>query len=259
MKNLGETLKQARATKGVELRDASDATKIRIDFLSKMEEGDFDFDLPEIYKRGFLRLYAAYLGLDPKAVMASYYAATGGRRTDKESLRAQNAKKQFLGELDEESASNSPETRYDDEPDADIDSESGAADDKSKYLKIGAIVFCVIAAIVIIVAGVSKFSGSSESRTVAQGLDIPECVITIKALADTSYKLTPESNPNFIYHKGEVPAGDVKTFKVQEALIIQPLPGKIGDLRIERDGVHLDYARLITTPAPKYKISMPRQ
>ena len=48
MKNLGETLKQARANKGVELRDVSDATKIRIDFLAKREEGDFNFDLPEI-------------------------------------------------------------------------------------------------------------------------------------------------------------------------------------------------------------------
>ena len=56
MKNLGETLKQARAAKGVEIRDASDATKVRSDFLRHMENGDFDFDLPEIYKRGFLRL-----------------------------------------------------------------------------------------------------------------------------------------------------------------------------------------------------------
>ena len=53
MKNLGETLKQARANNCVELRDVSDATKIRTDFLAKMEEGDFNFDLPEIYKRGF--------------------------------------------------------------------------------------------------------------------------------------------------------------------------------------------------------------
>ena len=260
MKNLGETLKQARAHKGVELRDAADATKIRADFLSKMEEGDFEFDLPEIYKRGFLRLYAAYLGLDPKAVMASYFASTGGRLSDKESKRAQDAKKQFMSELDEDSASTSPENRYDDEPDADIAPDAQRPSDNSKYFKIGAIVLGVIAAIILLVSVVSKLSGGSETPTVAEGLeDIPECVITIKALADTSYKLTPESNPNYIYHQGEVRAGDVKTFKVQESLIIQPLPERIGDLRIERDGVHLDYARLIPKPAPRYKISMPKR
>lgn len=259
MKNLGETLKQARANKGVELRDVSDATKIRTDFLAKMEEGDFNFDLPEIYKRGFLRLYAAYLGLDAKAIMADYYASTGGRHSDKESQRAQTAKKQFLGELDEESASNSPENRYDEEPNSDLSPDGISADDKSKYLKIGAIVACVIAAIILIVAVVSKFSSDAETPTVAQGLEIPECVITIKALTDTSYKLTPESNPNYTYHKGEVRAGDVKTFKVSEALIIQPLPGKIGDLHIERNGQHLDYAGLIKKNAPKYKIALPKQ
>ncbi len=258
MKNLGETLKRARANKGVELRDASDATKIRTDFLSKMEEGDFNFDLPGIYKRGFLKLYAVYLGLDEKAIMADYYASTGGKHSEKDSQRAQNAKRQFLGEFDEESASTSAESRYDDEPNSDMSPDAMSSENKSKYLKIGVIVAAVIAAIILIVSAVSKFSADPEVAVVTEGLETPECVITIKALTDTSYKLTPESNPNYIYHKGEVRAGDVKTFKVNEALVIQPLPGKIGDLRIERNGQHLDYARLITRPAPKYKISMPK-
>ena len=72
MKNLGEKLHEARVARGVTLRDAADMTKIRIDFLQNMEDGNFDFDLPEVYKRGFIRLYAQFLRLDPKAIHDEY-------------------------------------------------------------------------------------------------------------------------------------------------------------------------------------------
>lgn len=74
MPNLGERLEEARKRQGVSLREAAEATKIRADFLLEMESNRFDFDLPEVYKRGFLKLYGRYLKLDPEKLVTDYHA-----------------------------------------------------------------------------------------------------------------------------------------------------------------------------------------
>lgn len=56
------------------MREAAEATKIRGDFLSSIEQNKFDFDLPDIYKRGFLKNYARYLKLDVDKILADYNA-----------------------------------------------------------------------------------------------------------------------------------------------------------------------------------------
>ena len=55
-------------------REAAEATKIRGDFIDSIEQNKFDFDLPDIYKRGFLKNYARYLKLDPEKILADYNA-----------------------------------------------------------------------------------------------------------------------------------------------------------------------------------------
>src|SRR3954452_12438029 len=62
--SLGETLQAARERKGVDLHRAERDTKIRAKHLAALESGDYS-DLPgPVYTRGFLKNYAAYLGLD---------------------------------------------------------------------------------------------------------------------------------------------------------------------------------------------------
>jgi cytoskeleton protein RodZ len=63
MQTIGERLEEARKRKGVSLREAAEATKIRSDYLQKLETNKFDLGLSPIYLRGFLRGYAHYLGL----------------------------------------------------------------------------------------------------------------------------------------------------------------------------------------------------
>ena len=65
MDTLGSRLEEARKGKGVSLREASEATKIRMEYLSQFEGDDFDIPLPPIYQRGFVKIYARYLGEDP--------------------------------------------------------------------------------------------------------------------------------------------------------------------------------------------------
>ena len=63
MQSIGERLEEARKKKGISIREAAEATKIRGDYLQQFENNRFDINLTEIYVRGFLRAYALYLKL----------------------------------------------------------------------------------------------------------------------------------------------------------------------------------------------------
>lgn len=78
MPNIGDRLEEARKRQGISIREAAEATKVRGDFLLNFENNQFDFDLPEVYKRGFLKLYARYLKLDIDTVMTDYNAVMLG-------------------------------------------------------------------------------------------------------------------------------------------------------------------------------------
>jgi cytoskeleton protein RodZ len=74
MQTIGERLEEARKKKGLSLREAAEATKIRGDYLQKFEGNQFDIGLTEIYTRGFLRTYATYLKLPVDRLLADYAA-----------------------------------------------------------------------------------------------------------------------------------------------------------------------------------------
>jgi cytoskeleton protein RodZ len=76
MQTIGERLEEARKKKGISIREAAEATKIRGDYLQKFEGNHFDIGLTEIYTRGFLRNYAHYLKL-PAERMLNDYSALG--------------------------------------------------------------------------------------------------------------------------------------------------------------------------------------
>ena len=66
---IGQKLEEARNRKGVSIREAEESTKIRGDYLSAFESSNFKIDLPEVYLRGFIRLYARFLGLDQDSIL----------------------------------------------------------------------------------------------------------------------------------------------------------------------------------------------
>lgn len=78
---IGERLEEARKRKGISIREAAEATKIRADYLMAMEDGSMNVPLPEIYRRGFLRNYAKFLKLDPDQVLTDYEAQTASRNS----------------------------------------------------------------------------------------------------------------------------------------------------------------------------------
>jgi len=81
MEKLGTWLRQTREGAGGTLKDAEEATHIRVRFLKMLEGGEFaSFPGGEVQIRGFLRLYARYLDLPPDEVLARYNAETRGSR-----------------------------------------------------------------------------------------------------------------------------------------------------------------------------------
>jgi cytoskeleton protein RodZ len=73
---IGELLRQAREARGLTVDAASEATKIRARYLRALEAEDWDAMPAPAYARGFLRTYAAYLGLDADGVVEEYRRAT---------------------------------------------------------------------------------------------------------------------------------------------------------------------------------------
>jgi cytoskeletal protein RodZ len=80
MESIGELLQEARRNKRASLEDASRATRIKMEILQQLEADEFDRLAAPTYTKGFLRLYAEYLGLDGERIVEAYLASQGGLR-----------------------------------------------------------------------------------------------------------------------------------------------------------------------------------
>lgn len=68
--DFGKLFEEARQAKGLTLEDVAEALRVRAEYLEAIEMERFDFNLPDIYKRGFYKSYADFLGLDTEKMMA---------------------------------------------------------------------------------------------------------------------------------------------------------------------------------------------
>lgn len=74
MATLGQQLKTAREAKGVSQGQAGVETKILTRLIVAMEEDNFAAIAAPAYAKGFIRLYAEYLGIDPEPLINEYMA-----------------------------------------------------------------------------------------------------------------------------------------------------------------------------------------
>jgi cytoskeletal protein RodZ len=70
--NLGNLLKDKRASLAVSLKQVAKDTSIPLEFLEALEEEDFGVIPGEGYVKGFLRTYCEYLELDADPVIDGY-------------------------------------------------------------------------------------------------------------------------------------------------------------------------------------------
>ncbi|MDR3317762.1 MAG: helix-turn-helix domain-containing protein [Puniceicoccales bacterium] len=68
--NIGNLFSETRKRKGISLEEAAEMVHIKAEYLEAIENGSFDFILPDIYKRGFYKTYAGFLGLNVEEIMA---------------------------------------------------------------------------------------------------------------------------------------------------------------------------------------------
>lgn len=69
---LGQILKKARITRELSYDDVIKATCIRQRIIQALEEGNFNHIGSETYVKGFIKTYAAFLGLVPDTLLALY-------------------------------------------------------------------------------------------------------------------------------------------------------------------------------------------
>ena len=94
MQTIGERLEDARKKKGISIREAAEATKIRGDYLQKFESNHFDIGLTEIYTRGFLRSYANFLKIPSDRIINDYAALGRGE------VRPRQPSREVYGRMD---------------------------------------------------------------------------------------------------------------------------------------------------------------
>lgn len=69
---VGPALRKARLARGVSIEEAARDTRIRPEFLHALEQEEYERLLGDVYVRGCLRSYAAYLGLSPDKAVELY-------------------------------------------------------------------------------------------------------------------------------------------------------------------------------------------
>ncbi|MGI8775529.1 MAG: RodZ domain-containing protein [Actinomycetota bacterium] len=77
-KSMGAYLRAARRRRRISIERAAEETRIRSDYLMRMESDEFDFLAPT-YVRGFLKSYARYLHLDEKPIIDAFDRRFGTR------------------------------------------------------------------------------------------------------------------------------------------------------------------------------------
>jgi cytoskeletal protein RodZ len=75
MERVGKILKEAREKKDISWREASQATKIGINFLKALENDEYEVFPNIIYLKSFIKNYAYFLGLDGEKIAREFKPA----------------------------------------------------------------------------------------------------------------------------------------------------------------------------------------
>jgi cytoskeletal protein RodZ len=253
MLSIGQRLEEARNRKGISLSEAAEATKIRSDFLNYFEQNNFDYDLPEIYRRGFLKNYAQYLKLDADKLLIDYDSQKLGKARSKQGAKElfghdhsqDNAQKQ-LGRIGQPQAATQQSGQR--EP------EAASGSERTFYLKISllfvgtlAIIFIIfglikailspnIEAVTVTQTATSQSSESGPSPVAPLAIDIPQKTGTPLRLtaSGTVTVMVKQKADNELIYRETLQAGDIVDLNKNGAVDIVFTAGEL--IQIEVDG-----------------------
>ena len=80
MGSFAERMRREREMRGISLEEISEATKITSRCLQALEEEKFDKLPGGIFNKGFVRSYAAFIGIDEDQAVADFVSASGGEK-----------------------------------------------------------------------------------------------------------------------------------------------------------------------------------
>lgn len=69
IKSVGDLLRQKRKEMNLTLKEAENATSIRIVYLQALEDGEMQKLISPVYAQGFFKQYASFLGLDGEQIV----------------------------------------------------------------------------------------------------------------------------------------------------------------------------------------------
>lgn len=239
MQTIGERLEEARKRKGTSIREAAEATKIRGEYLHKFESSQFDIQLPEIYVRGFLRIYSNYLKLSPDKIVNDYLAL------GLDEARATRAiGREFYGRMDLGTASSTPPIGKSGKPGEDLAPSSHEVTEapaprsgnpatfvprshghpplnKALLIKGGLALVAAIALVAIIILMVQTLmtSKSDTATPVASVQAMPEQTVTIVALNTVRIKVVQEFDGKELF-QGTLVRGESRQFPKTGSLFL---------------------------------------
>ncbi len=229
MQTIGERLEEARKRKGVSIREAAEATKIRSDYLQKFEANAFDLALPPLYIRGFIRSYARYLELDTERFIAEYdsVAAAEGRGPRRTESRENYGRVEFAEGGDGNAA------------------KRGGVDQAllAKYGLYGGGALAVIVVLILIINFFISSPGPKPAQPTATAPttqpaanQIPSDsaqTLTFTAVENTRLKIVQDADKKVLFD-GALARGESRTFRKAGKLLVTTEKGS--NLRMEVNG-----------------------
>jgi len=251
MQTIGERLEEARKRKGISIREAAEATKIRGDYLHKFESNQFDINLPEIYVRGFLRTYANYLKLPSEKIVADYNALGLGPERDSKSSRTLN--REIYGRMElsvasaKEAAKEPPPEKSGVElsptasessprnPATFIPRPAGLQLDTGLLLKFGGLIVSAVVVILLLIWGITALlNRSSEPAGTPPATLAAERQLIVVALDTVRVKLTQLSDGAMLFD-GQMVRGESRSFPKRGTVRMQA--SALENVEIEMNGV----------------------
>ncbi len=266
MQSIGERLEEARKRKGISIREAAEATKIRGEYLHKFESNQFDIQLPEIYIRGFLRTYANFLKVPPEKIVADYNALGIAEAKAARALSRDSYGRMELtigSKMDKDSATEKSPVAGGTETAAPLDtghknpatfnpraSEGGNPIDKNLLIKGGLVLvgLALIAMILSIVfgGGDSKPKNKTSDKPAVTWVKPNSDEVPLYLRANGNVQVTVTAANGTVLFQGEIPLGDFRDVPRRGVLNVRadPYQNLVLDMPGTKNNPH-------AMPAPK--------
>ena len=243
MINIGQELKDARSRLGFSIKEAAEATKVRAEYLAKLEDNSFDIPLDTVYVRGFLRLYSKYLKLDPDRITDAYNRMQMKDRREEDG----DPDREALGTFSLNSAVEEPEGKGSAatvDGFGSLDGEDGRSPWMVPMVAGGALAILFVGILLVrlfffgtegsVTDAGNMADNSVANDTGARVQDLPDNIITITAIAPVFVHVSRTDDGSILF-SGNLAAGAVRSFERTAELSIRC--EQVENLMIEKGGM----------------------